>query len=76
MSYRVIIINMIGMSNQQVIAAIEAQMNSHADEGYRFTSSFETDNKWLFIIMGKSPEKRGRPKGRDNGDDELTVMPD
>lgn len=75
MSYKVIIINMIGMSNQQVIAAMESQMNAYADDGFRYVSSFNTENKWLYVIMGKSPEKRGRPKGKSE-DDEITSMPD
>lgn len=75
MNYKVIIVNTLGMSNQQVLAALEAQLNMYGAEGFHYSDSFLAGNQWLYVIMSRSTEKKvGRP--RKDADGEASLMPE
>jgi hypothetical protein len=64
MIYKMIIVSMVGQNPSGIMSSAEAMMNTASVDGYRFVHGFESDNR-VYIVMGKSLEKRGRPR-KDN----------
>lgn len=71
MRYKVIIVSMVGQTPSGMMAALEAQLNVAAEDGYRLAYAFDTENR-VYIFMSKTPElKRGRPRKEDGEVTEL-----